>query len=64
MVIKENPYWQCDGCKDLSDCPEPDISIDLLGQPLPPDCCPRPIDIMKETEKRRKQYDRDTNRDA
>jgi hypothetical protein len=54
MVMKGNPYWQCEKCKDLSDCPCPEISLDMFGVPLPPDVCPRPMDIMKETEKNRK----------
>jgi len=53
----ETPYWQCEKCKDLSDCPAPDILQDLLGTPLPPDECPKPNKVMAQTEKRRK-YDR------
>ena len=56
----EYPYWQCTNCKDLSDCPAPDISQDFLGTPLPPDGCPKPNKVMEQAEKRRKRYDRDT----
>jgi hypothetical protein len=54
MKKEEDPYKECATCKDLSDCPCPEISLDMFGVPLPPDCCPRPIDIMNETEKKRK----------
>ena len=60
----ENPFPECSKCRDLSDCPEPDISQDLLGRPLPPQCCPKPNKIMAQTEKRKKRYDRDTIRNA
>ena len=53
----ENPYYQCDLCQDLSDCPAPDVQQNFLGTPLPPDTCPRPIDIMKATMKKQKRHD-------
>ena len=60
-MSKNKPlYKECETCKDLSDCPAPDISEDLLGRPLPPDGCPKPNKIMAQTEKRRRKYERDT----
>jgi hypothetical protein len=49
-----NPYPECEDCKTLKDCPHPDIQDDLLGSKMIPDCCPRPIDIMNATLKKRK----------
>jgi hypothetical protein len=48
---KSNPFPECEKCDDLSCCPEPDISMDGFGSPLPPDCCPKPIKIMASTFK-------------
>jgi hypothetical protein len=48
------PYPECKKCKDLGDCKHPDISDDMMGNPLPPDNCPCPIFVMKETIKKRK----------
>lgn len=50
---QENPYKECEFCKDLSDCPCPDIEI--TGDPMspqPPEVCLKPIDVMKETWKK------------
>jgi hypothetical protein len=55
MKEDNNPYPECVKCKDLGDCPHPDIEMNCLGTPMCPDCCPRPIDIMKETLKKRKR---------
>jgi hypothetical protein len=52
----EYPYEECRTCKTLEDCVHPDIQMDGMGTPLPPDCCPHPIDIMKATLKKRKKY--------
>ncbi len=51
----EYPYPECATCKTLCDCKHPDVALDGLGSPLPPDVCPRPIEIMRETEKKRKK---------
>jgi hypothetical protein len=53
---KENndPYPECKNCKDIGDCPAPDVAQDLRGSPLPPEVCLRPIEIMKNTLKKRK----------
>jgi len=64
MKKKENPYKECEFCKDLGDCPEPEISEDLLGRPLPPNSCPKSNKVMAQTEKRRRKYERDIIRDA
>lgn len=51
----EDPYKECANCKTLGDCPHPDVEENCLGTPMCPDCCPRPIEIMKETLKKRKE---------
>jgi hypothetical protein len=48
------PFPECMNCKDLGDCKHPDVTLDGFSSPLPPDECPHPIQIMKETVKRRK----------
>lgn len=53
-----DPYPECKTCKDLSDCPKPDITDDLMGSPLPPNECPKANKIMAQTEKRRRKYER------
>ena len=47
------PFEDCKLCSGLECCPEPDVLEDGLGSPVPPDCCPRPIDILKTLKKRR-----------
>jgi len=49
-----NPYKECLFCKDLGDCPHPDVSNDTMGVPLPPDEYPKPIEIIKQTINKRK----------
>jgi len=49
-----NPYPQCETCKDIGDCPAPDVTMDGLSTPMPPEVCLRPIEVMKETLKKRK----------
>jgi len=61
MSRNENPYPQCKTCRDLSDCPHPEISEDLLGRPLPPDNCPKPNKIMAQTEKKHRRHERFTH---
>jgi hypothetical protein len=51
-----NTYPECEKCKDLGDCKHPDVADDLMGSVLPPNDCPRPMDIMKETTKKRKAF--------
>jgi hypothetical protein len=48
------PYPQCEKCKDIGDCPHPDVTMDGSGSPLPPEICLRPIDVMKGTLKKKK----------
>jgi len=50
----EFPYKECHKCQVLDDCPCPDVTDDLLSTPLPPDCCPRPFEIIKATNKKHK----------
>ena len=54
-MADQDPYKECANCKDLGDCPKPDVATDGLGSPLPPDVCPRPMDIMKATNKKHKK---------
>lgn len=54
MQSSDNPYKECAECRTIEDCPHPDVANDLLGTPLPSDCCPRPIDIMNETLKKKR----------
>lgn len=58
---EQYPYKECELCKDLGDCAHPDISDNFMGTPLPPDDCPRSVEIMKNTNKKHKRYDRDIN---
>lgn len=53
---KENsdPYPECKNCKDIGDCKHPDVTMDGFSSPLPPEVCLRPIEIMKNTLKKRK----------
>lgn len=62
------PYKECKDCRDLGDCPHPEVTGDLLGSPMPPDVCPKPIEVMVETLKKKNvkhidylniKYDRD-----
>jgi hypothetical protein len=48
------PYEACKTCKTLGDCPFPEVAMDGMGSPLPPECCIKPIDIMNATLKKRK----------
>jgi len=50
--VKNSLYPECDTCKDLSNCPHPEIAQDMLGTPMPPEGCPRPIAVMKATVKK------------
>ncbi len=50
------PYEECETCKDLGDCKHVDVAIDGLATNLPPDCCPKPIEVMKCSLKKRKSY--------
>jgi hypothetical protein len=49
-----NPYPECEKCKTLADCPHPEVAQDLMGSPMPPEVCLKPIDVMRETLKTRK----------
>ena len=55
VMKKDNPFPECERCKDLSDCPCPDTTADITGLALPPYNCPKPIDIMRATNKRYKR---------
>ena len=52
----ENPYPECETCKDLGDCPHPEVAQDGMGTNMTPDCCPKPIEVMKATVKKRKLF--------
>jgi len=49
------PYKECESCKTIADCPHPDCDNDMLGSPMPPEICLRPIEVMNETLKSRKK---------
>jgi hypothetical protein len=55
---EEYPYPECATCKSLLDCKHVEVQRDGLGTPLPPQLCPRPMDILKESFKRKKRNDR------
>jgi hypothetical protein len=59
----EFPYKECEHCRDLGDCPHPEIAQDMMGSVLPPESCLKPMEIMKETLKKRKNA-RPVNRDT
>lgn len=48
------PFDECEYCKTIIDCPHPDVDLSGFGVPMPPDCCPRPMDIMIKSERDRK----------
>jgi hypothetical protein len=50
-----DPFPECKNCKTLGDCKHPDVAMDMMGSPLPPPECNKPIDVMKETVKQRKK---------
>lgn len=54
MIPEPYPYPECEKCRSLEDCKHPDVDRDGMGSALPPDCCPKPIDIMRATEKKRR----------
>lgn len=51
----DHPYKECISCKTIADCPHPDVTMDGLSTPMPPDVCLKPIDVMNETLKTRKK---------
>ena len=56
MKKYKDPYPECEKCKDLSDCAYPDIEdLGDCFNPLPPNDCPRPMDVMNETRKKYKK---------
>lgn len=44
-------YPECEKCNTLADCPHPEVEDNLLGTPMCPEGCPRPIEVMKATLK-------------
>ncbi len=54
MSKAKDPYDECATCKTLADCPYPDVQDDMFGSPMPPDVCPKPIEIMAHTLRREK----------
>jgi hypothetical protein len=55
-VKRTDPYEECENCQDLGDCKHPDVVLDNRGTTMPPDSCPRPIEIMKQTMAKYKKY--------
>jgi len=60
MKSGDFPFKECELCKTLGDCPCPDVAQDLMGSPMPPPNCPKEIEVMKQTYKKRKKYERNT----
>lgn len=53
--MTDHPFPDCNHCKTIEDCPHPDVDTNFFGSPLPPDCCLRPWEIMRNTEKEQKK---------
>lgn len=51
---KDDIYPECEKCRVLDDCPAPEIADNMLGSPLPPNGCPRPMEVMRRTVKKHK----------
>lgn len=51
----DNPYPECAKCKTLADCPHPEVEDNMMGSPMPPEVCPKPIEVMNTTLKARKK---------
>jgi hypothetical protein len=49
MKKYEMPYPECDTCKTLEDCKNVEVALDGLGSNMPPDNCPQPIIVLKQT---------------
>ena len=56
MKTQDFPYEACKTCKTLGDCPCPEVIEDGMGSPLPPESCPRPLEIMRDTTKMKKLH--------
>ena len=55
MKSDDFPYPECSDCDDLSQCKHPDVAQDMLGSPICPPECPKPISILRATYNKRKQ---------
>ena len=53
MKRNETPYAECEGCKTLDDCPHAEKAQGLHSA-MPPDNCPKPIEIVRHTRNKRK----------
>lgn len=47
-------FEECEECGTLADCPHPEVANDMMGSPLPPEGCPKPIEVMRDTLKIKK----------
>jgi len=54
----EHPYSDCEKCKNIEDCPHPDV--DSFGNPIHPEVCKK----SNKVSLKKRKYARDTNRDA
>jgi len=52
-------FIECTSCDDLGKCPHPEVAEDMMGSPMPPEGCPKPNEIMRNTLKKHR-HDRDT----
>jgi hypothetical protein len=45
--MKNNPFDECEKCKNIEDCKHPEV--DMFGSPIPPEnICPQPITILEK----------------
>ncbi len=50
----ELPYPECEKCQELGDCKHPDVTMDGFSSPMPPDNCPKGMEILKKLYNKRK----------
>jgi len=48
------PYEECLLCKTIDDCKHADKSDDEMSSALPPDNCPKSMEVMRHTLHKRK----------
>jgi hypothetical protein len=47
-------YDECKDCETLDHCPHSDVERNGFSTPMPPDGCPKPVTIMRNTLKKKK----------
>ena len=53
MKINDAPYPECEQCRTLADCRHAEKGEGLETE-LPPDNCPKPMEVMRHTLHKRK----------